>query len=712
MACRGGHLRRGLRVSPLDGARAARIPCRQSDTALPGPTAAIGQILVAAADVSLSAGVLFALLPEVSYALYPQFLAAYVVAIGVAVLTHSPGGLGVFEAMIVLLLPTIGKPELAAALIGYRLIYYVLPFALAVVSLAIAEGGRLRQRARPLARAGQSVAVSLAPLAMAALVFGAGATLILTGALPATRDRIAALLTVLPPFLLDLSHAAASVLGTVLMFVAYGLHRRLDIAWLSAILILLSGALAALLRGMDIEEAALLLGIAALLGWTRPAFYRQSALIAERPDGRWMAAIGSVLAISLFLGFFAYKNVEYRNALWLQFAPNGNAARFLRASLVAMLALIAIALHRVTRPMREPTVTKLPPGVWDKALASCERTEAHLARTGDKAFIVASAGDAFLMYRVRGRSFIVMGDPVGPEERWSGLVWQLREAADRQGGRVAFYECGPRFLPYAVDLGLAIMKLGEEASVALANFSLEGKARANLRHAVNRMEREGATFRLIEGDELERMLPELRAVSDEWLVDKGQREKQFSLGRFAPAYLRGGPIGIVEQAGRVVAFANLWTLPTRRELSFDLMRQRVDAPSGTMDFLFVSMMRWGKEQGYDRISLGVAPLSGIESRRLAPLWARIAGAVFQHGERLYGYRGLRQYKEKFRPEWRSSYFAAPRGLAMAAALIDVTLLVSAPSPNDTDGHPSPTGDRTGATLASAPLPGPAAPLGS
>ena len=128
-----------------------------------------------------------------------------------------------------------------------------------------------------------------------------------------------------------------------------------------------------------------------------------------------------------------------------------------------------------------------------------------------------------------------------------------------------------------------------------------------------------------------------------------------------------------------MAFANLWPLPGHQELSFDLMRHRADAPPGTMDFLFSQLILWGQDQGYEKLSLGVAPLSGIDGRRLAPLWARIAGIMFRHGERLYGYAGLRQYKEKFRPEWRGRYFAAPRGLSMALALIDVILLVSAPS---------------------------------
>ena len=645
---------------------------------LPGPGLTAAQLAAASLDLALAAGVVFVLAPSLALDAFPQLLAAYVLALAVAVITHAPGGFGVFETMVFLLLPEMPKTDLAAALIGYRLIYFLLPFALALLYLAVLEGERLRDRAAPMMRAGSNIARSIAPLTMAAAVFSAGALMILTGALPFVPELVAALTKFLPSVLLDLSHIASSIIGTILMFTAWGLYRRLDVAWLVSVVLLSAGAFLALLRGFDYVEAAVLATVALLLLWTHPAFYRQSALTGERPGGGWLLAIAAVIAGSIFIGFFSYKSVEYQDALWWQIRPGANAPRFLRASLAVAVVAILLALRRLARPARPALAHALSKETWDSALNATTIAEAHLARTGDKFFLVAEAGDAFLMYRVRGRSFIALGSPIGPAERWGELVWKFRELADRHGGRTVFYRCGAEMLPHAVDLGLGIMKLGEEARVPLADFSLEGKPRSKLRHAVSRAEREGVTFRVVEGAELGPLMDELRSVSDEWLAAKRQREKQFSLGRFDPAYLKGGPVALAEKDGHVLAFANLWTLPSREELSFDLMRNRTEMPNGTMDALFARLMLWAKEQGYAHVSLGVAPLSGIESRRLAPIWARLAGSVFRHGERLYGYAGLRRYKEKFLPEWRGRYLAAPRGLAMAMALTDVTMLVSAP----------------------------------
>ena len=98
------------------------------------------------------------------------------------------------------------------------------------------------------------------------------------------------------------------------------------------------------------------------------------------------------------------------------------------------------------------------------------------------------------MYQVTGRSWVALGDPIGARDGQEELVWRFRELSDRHGGWTVFYQVSAERLPLYVDLGLAAMKLGEEARVSLADFSLEGSARAELRTQRRRAERDGATF--------------------------------------------------------------------------------------------------------------------------------------------------------------------------------------------------------------------------
>ena len=170
---------------------------------------------------------------------------------------------------------------------------------------------------------------------------------------------------------------------------------------------------------------------------------------------------------------------------------------------------------------------------------------------------------------------------------------------------------------------------------------------------------------------------ELRPVSDAWLAMHQGEEKAFSLGRFDPAYLDLTPLAVVREEGRIVAFANLLMGegPTR-EAAIDLMRHSPDGPHGVMDYLFVRCIQWAKAEGLAALDLGMAPLAGLEDRRLAPVFARVGALVFEEGGALYGFQGLRSYKAKFFPDWKPRFIAAPISTPLPVALLDVALLSS------------------------------------
>jgi phosphatidylglycerol lysyltransferase len=293
------------------------------------------------------------------------------------------------------------------------------------------------------------------------------------------------------------------------------------------------------------------------------------------------------------------------------------------------------------------------------------------------------------MFGVQGRSWIALGDPVGAPDEAKQLARRFRDLARRHGGRTVFYEVLGDRLPIYVDLGLLPLKLGEEARVALPGFSLEGGARRSLRRSCASAEEAGVTFELVPADGVAALLPELRRVSSEWLARRSMSEKGFSLGWFGRDYLVRFPVAIVRSAQRIVAFANVWLheppasttegpsapTPSREEISVDLMRHSDDAPSGTMDFLFARLMELGRDRGFRWFNLGMAPFSGLESDPLAPLWHKLGSALYRHGEPLYHFQGLRQFKEKFDPVWRPRYLVSPGGLTLPAVLKDLVALV-------------------------------------
>ncbi len=97
------------------------------------------QISVASFDQALAAGVIYVLLPLDTQISFHVFRGIYVIAAPISLLSLVPGGLGVFETMVVTLLVSTSKAALLGSLIAYRLIYFVLPFALAILLVTIYE---------------------------------------------------------------------------------------------------------------------------------------------------------------------------------------------------------------------------------------------------------------------------------------------------------------------------------------------------------------------------------------------------------------------------------------------------------------------------------------------------------------------------------------------------------------------------------------------
>jgi phosphatidylglycerol lysyltransferase len=564
----------------------------------------------------------------------------------------------------------------AAALIAYRLIYYVLPLVLAVLLL----GGHQLLASERVARRIGSWAYMLAPNLFALMVFTAGIMLLASGAAPTITGRMEALADVVPLGVIEISHFLGSITGVLLLLVAWGLRRRLDGAYLATLAILAAGTVFSLLRGLHVEQATVLALTLLALAPCRGAFYRKTALSAERFSTGWLLAVAAVLLAMLWLGFFSHRHVEYSNELWWHFVLAEDAPRFLRAAAGALIVFLIIGVAQLLRASRRPALALRPDDVA-RARAVLAATPdapvtANLALLGDKHFLFSASGRSFVMFGVHGSSWVALGEPVGPADERQEILWQFRELCDRHGVWPAFYHVTPESLPQFVELGLTFQKIGEEGVVPLAGFSIEGLKHKGLRYTLRHLRRDGCRFEVVPVDQVPDVLDSLAAISAEWLHTKNVREKGFSLGRFERDYVRNFPIALVRVGERIVAFANIWTGGDRRELSVDLMRHVKDAPNSIMEYLFLELMLWGKEQGHERFTLGMVPLAGLERRRLAPLWSQAGAFLFRYGEHFYNFQGLLRFKAKFAPVWEPRYLAAPGGFALPRVLGDATLLIS------------------------------------
>ncbi|GIG28044.1 bifunctional lysylphosphatidylglycerol flippase/synthetase MprF [Cellulomonas marina] len=631
----------------------------------PSRPLAVAQVVLSTLEVATMAAALWVLLPVGLDVAFVPFAAAFAIATLLGLLSNVPGGIGVFEAaLLVLLAGTVDPLVLAPALVAFRIVYYVLPLLVAAVVLVTLEARRGRDETTGSSRSELVQRTGLlTPWVLAVVVAGAGALLVVTGEIPGLVDRLPAH-----------SGPTLSLLGVGLVLLALGLRRRLHEAWLGTVVVLVALTAVCLLVGARVT-GLVSLGLLALMVPAAPVFGRRSHVFHHSRGWTWSAVAGGTATTAL--AWLALHPTDDGQGSWWGLVVGGSHP--VSARLVALVALVGLLLAgaRLLAP-----VVPGPATGGEEDLARAEdvvrrfgRASAHLAFTGDKRLLFSAGGDAFLMYQVEGRSWVSMGDPVGDPAQFRELLTTFVERAERHDGRPVLYGVGDALAPTYRELGLGLSKLGEEALIDLGSFGLEGRDRAKMRRWRSINERAGCTVEVVPAEAVPALLPELRAVSEEWLAGRRASEKRFSLGPFDEDYVVRFPVAVVRLEGRVVAFATLWVGDGEGEVAIDLMRQvRTEVPN-VMNYLFLEVMLWAKARGYATFSLGMAPLSGLRTDATAPFWDRIGRLVFTHGDAFYNFKGVRHFKECFHPRWEERYVAAPPGPAFPTTMLNVATLI-------------------------------------
>lgn len=645
-----------------------------------------GQLFVTMIDLAAASFALWVLLPA-GKPDFITFVAVYAVATMVGVLSHVPGGVGVFETVVIGTLPaSVPVGDAAASLLLFRMIYYLVPFALGFLLVGLNEAraasgvaNRLLARLPSSMQPAMATLHGLSPSLVAVVALGSGAYLLLVTMIPSVRSVAIAEDDLIGVLLLEGGTLATSVAGIALLIISHGLARRVSSAYWFALLALALGATAALLNDVDLENALLLTIVAVTLAPFRKAFDRPGRLTQGVFEARWFALVFAVGLATAALFFFVHKSVPYSDSLWSEFSSQSNTPRALRAGLAASALLFFFGLYLLTRPSRRRPGGEADAGALARAaglVSISEDPHAWLSQTGDMRFLFSDEGNAFLMYGIHGGSWVALGDPVGEPTEFQALCWSFCELASKTDCRPVFYEVGPRNLQMWVELGLTVNKIGEEAVVKLTDFGLAGGRFKTMRAALNKREREGYRVEILHPPHGAELIARLREISNAWLKGKTGREKGFSVGHFDARYLGLFDIAVVRKAGQIIAFANILATSGGRFVAIDLMRYLPDQASGLMEYMFLRLMETYRDRGAEEFSLGTAPLAGLSDRSVTRSWNRFGRLVYQHGGAFYNFEGLRAFKQKFRPEWRPRYMVLPANASPLVAIGDVALLTA------------------------------------
>lgn len=607
-------------------------------------------------------------------------LPLYVVAQVLGVLSMIPGALGSFDVMMIFELSLLGvhQTTIIIWLLLFRIFYYIVP-------LILAAGMFLHNLAQQVNEFFDGLPLMMmrktAYFLITAFMYISGILMLLTASVPdlTSQNKI---IQRLYPYTFFFLHQMTTILFAVAMLAcARGLQAKIKRAYWPTLVLLLIGIGNTIWNLGTLSLTIYLVIVLLLVLMSRHVLYReklQYSISKFLIDGTIFA--GSFVLYVIVGVINAPQYTSKHHIPDFLFFPGESVWFSGLIGLVLGLLLMFLILRYFTAG-------------WDPFSAvhsfDADRVRAvidefggsatsHLAFLRDKAIYYYQENQhdqLFFMYRRKNDRLVIMGDPVGNHAAWRPAFRQFIRMADKYDYQLVFYEVSSEVTMLLHEFGFDFIKTGETGLVKLADFTLAGKKQRSQRALMHKFDREGYTFTVEKPPFSAEQLAELKKVSDSWLGS--QVEKGFSLGFFDPYYINQAPVGVVrDQDGKMVAFATFMPTGGKEILTIDLMRHSKEAPSGIMDKIFISMYQYGQENGYTYFDLGMAPLSNVGEYQFSFIEEKAAHFIYEYGYHLYGFQGLRRYKDKYASVWYPRYIAYRKKNSLIATMLILVSVVN------------------------------------
>lgn len=295
----------------------------------------------------------------------------------------------------------------------------------------------------------------------------------------------------------------------------------------------------------------------------------------------------------------------------------------------------------------------------------------HYKLSTDKSYYFSD--DSCIAYTTVMNVAIGLGDPVGSPEGIEKITNSFREFCHKNDWKIAYLQVANTNLATYEKLGLDTLKVGEDAVIDLNKFATETAKGKTFKPRLKKFDKDGFVFERHAPPHSPEIINTVEAISNAWLSLPGRRERGFSLGWFDRNEVANEVLFILKNPeGAAIAFVNQVRSYRKGEASIDMMRHREDVPNGTMDYLFAKLLLALKEEGFETFNLGLAALSGVGESPDASLEEKAVHQIYEHMNRFFSYKGLRQYKNKFKPDWEERflvYEGGPPGLIKSALAV-------------------------------------------
>jgi phosphatidylglycerol lysyltransferase len=583
----------------------------------------------------------------------------YIVAVVFLVISPIFRGVGPVEVSLTYVLTRFGftTVEGIAITILYRFFEFWIPLFAGFIAF-ISKVNKLAMRVLP-----------------ALLLFILGVVNIVSGMTPAINYRLEILKDFLPINIITASNYFVILAGLLLLVTATFLLKGLKTAWYFALFFSIISVIGHLTKAIDYEEAIIALVVLSVLIFTRKEYY-----IRTNPKLRNVGvqtALLSILAVLIYgiVGFYflnkkhflidfnLLQSIKYTLLNFVlvgssDLTPYGPfASHFLLSINISGLLTICFLIYTLVSPyLIKPQATEEELKKASELISKYGNSALDFFKTyNDKILFFPQNVEAFLAYRISGTFAVVLENPVAADENsMKECILRFNKYCKLNGLRSIYYRVPKETVGLYKSLGKKALFIGQEGIVNLNTFSLEGGNKKPMRNAVNKVKDRGYKPVFYTAPVKDGILQKLKSVSDEWLHDTGRKEIVFSQGVFNWDELKQQTILTVESPeDKIIAFINIIPDYAKGEATYDLIRKTKDAPNGIMDFILVELFKYLKDQGFTHVNMGFAPMSGIETPRDFP--ERSMKFAYEKIKSFSNYKGLREYKEKFFPDWYNKF---------------------------------------------------------
>lgn len=283
--------------------------------------------------------------------------------------------------------------------------------------------------------------------------------------------------------------------------------------------------------------------------------------------------------------------------------------------------------------------------------------------------------DCALAYRVVGSVAVTTADPIGRPDDLTAAIAQFADFCRERGWTPALYSVTDCTRTAAERLGWSSVQVAEETVLPLAGLEFTGRKWQDVRTALNNAAKAGVDAEWIgyAGAPLA-LTDQIRAISEEWVADKGLPEMGFTLGGLDELADEAVRCLVAVDAERTVHGVTSW-MPVHRDgavvgWTLDFMRRRsASGFRGAMEFLIASAACDLRDEGYAFLSLSGAPLAHTDRPAEDGPGGRLDRVLDLAGrtlEPVYGFRSLLAFKAKFQPRYEPLYLAYPDPVALPA----------------------------------------------